>query len=143
MRLTYSEPIVARIPLGRSVRTSFLHVRCVILLGEKRDERSSWVEGASFFLRFSLYQCTGELRASACGRASRTINIRIRSRGPRDAIYKVSTTGRTMHSTNTCHWGGTMSVDGLVSGDKSDTVAGASLPIVLGKCGCECQCYKH
>jgi hypothetical protein len=111
---------VARIPLGKSVRTSFLHVQCVILLGGKKEERRSWVE-VSFFLRFSLYQCTGELRVSACGRASeecseevRTINIRIRPRGPREPIYNVSKTGRTMHSTNNCHWAGAMSVDGLV-----------------------------
>jgi hypothetical protein len=82
--------------------------------GGKEGRTEQLGRGARFFLRFSLYQCTGELRASACGRASRTISIRIRSRGPRDAIYKVATTGRTMHSTNTCHWGETMSVDGLV-----------------------------
>jgi hypothetical protein len=82
--------------------------------GGKEGRTEKLGRGVSFFLRFSLYQCTGELRASACGGASRTISIGIRPRGPRDAIYNVSRTGRTMHSTNTCHWGGTMLVDGLV-----------------------------
>jgi len=38
--LTYNAPIVARIPPGKSARTSFLHVRCEILLNERRRART-------------------------------------------------------------------------------------------------------
>jgi hypothetical protein len=158
--MTYSEPIVARISLGKSVRTSFLHVRCVILLGEKREERRSWVE-VSFFPRFSLYQCTREVQASACGRASeecskevRTINIRIRSRTERPNICTTYQRRDGQCTVQIIVIGrGTMSVDGLIFVEISQIQShyrrptktfedpGASLPFGLGKC--ECECYKQ
>jgi hypothetical protein len=64
LALTYSEPIVARIPLGRPVRTSFLHMRYTTLLaeGNKNGRAGSRLVSVRWLLVASL--CT-QVAASA------------------------------------------------------------------------------